>query len=382
MENMLIVGSIILILAIFARKISLAIGSASMVLFCLIGVVLQPLGHFMQLDSSVAQGLGGIALALMLFYGGYRVDIKKIKGVFASSFLLSTLGVVLTALCVALFMMLLGFDFLQGLLVGSLIASTDTASVFTIIQGKKLQLPDRVETVLDLESGSNDPFAYMMAVFTIALITHDRGIPITLFIVQQLIVGVVFALIVSFALSKLFNMIHFEVEAFYPLLLMTIVLLIFGLTSYLNGNGLLAVYVAGVTFKNNTKPEIQIKVKNFFESLSWVLHSLLFVLMGLFVKLNLSVLPIALVVGLLLIFVIRPVIVFLLLSLSSFKPKEKMAIGVIGIRGAAAIVFALGVVNMKTTYVEELYNMVFYIVLLSVLIHERLINIIVSKLKL
>lgn len=381
MESVLIIGSIVLIFAVFSRKITVKLGTASMALFLGIGILLGPVSGWVDLSLAFSQSMASVALALIIFYGGYRVKVDKVKGVLLPSLLLSIVGTVLTAIGVAFVAMLVGFSFLQGLLIGSIICSTDTASVFTILSAHKVRLPVRCETVLDIESGSNDPFAYMMTIFTIALITQDRAMPITLFMVQQVVIGAGFALVISFVLSKLFDLIHFELNQFYPFLLVAIVFLIYGISTYLSGNGLLAVYIAGIVFRNNTKHNEQINMNMFFDSLSWVLHSLLFVLMGVLVKFNVSIIPVALLIGVILMFVIRPLIVILLLSFSSFKFKEKLVIGFIGIRGAGAIVFATYALIIEEAYVHDLYNIVFFIILLSLLTHEKLIHFIVAKLK-
>jgi cell volume regulation protein A len=254
-EQILIGIAIILLLSVFASKASEKYGIPALLLFLFLGMLAGSEGpggiHFD--DPWLAQALGVTALVFILFSGGLDTRWSDVRPVSARGLLLSTVGVVITAGVIGLVAYhLLGFPLLEGLLLGSIISSTDAAAVFAVLRSRAIGLPNRVQNLLEFESGSNDPMAVFLTVALIGLLIQDAN-PFSLFtqmFVQQMVLGGVLGFGCGWALVWVVNHIGLETEGLYPVLSLSSVLLIYGLIAFLGGNGFLGIYIAGLVMGN------------------------------------------------------------------------------------------------------------------------------------
>lgn len=386
MEIGFIIVSLVLITAIVFSKIFYRLGTPSVIIFLGSGLLIgsDGLGWVNFNNYHMAQNISTIALIFIMFYGGFGVNLKQAKPILKSAILLSSIGTIFTALLVAAFSTLvLKFSFPQGLLVGSVVASTDAASVFSIFNAHKLSLKNNAGPLLEVESGSNDPFAYMMTILAIELIKYDQNTSIFLFMTQQIIVGVGVSLIISLILSKLFERINLEYDGLYSIFIMAVILLVFGVSSHFGGNGYLTIYLTGIIFNNSRKIPSRRSLVHFFDGISWLMQLVLFLTLGLLVNPSefKGVILIAIAIGLFLTIIARPLVVFSLLIKSKFTTNDKWLISFAGIRGAASIVFATYALGLDDLFVNDLFNIVFFIALMSVLIQGSLLPYVADKLK-
>ena len=256
-DQILIGTAIILLLSVFASKASEKYGIPALLLFLFLGMLLGsegPGGVYFD-DPSLAQGLGVVALAFILFAGGLDTHWSEVRAVSGRSLTLSTLGVAITALVIGgIAFFVFGLSLLEGLLLGSIISSTDAAAVFSVLRSRNLALPERVKHLLEFESGSNDPMAVFLTVAFISLLTQSAN-PSTLLIqmfLTQMALGGVLGFLLGWGLVWLVNHIGLDTEGLYPVLTLSSVLLIYGVIAFLGGNGFLGIYIAGLMMGTNT----------------------------------------------------------------------------------------------------------------------------------
>ena len=314
------------------------------------------------------------SLVFIMFYGGFGTNLKAARPVAAPAVVLSTLGVAGTAGAVGLFAhFALRLPWLESLLIGSVISSTDAASVFNILRSKKLALKNHTDSLLEVESGSNDPMSYMLTTVLIALMSGQQ-VSIPLLLLQQLALGALAGVLVGRLAVWLLGKNLFTSQQSRTVFLFGVVLLAYALPAMWGGNGYLSVYLCGILL-GNAKLSQKKYLVHFFDVVTGVAQVIIFFLLGLLVtpvELPRVLLP-ALAVMLFLTVVARPLVTGVLLL--PFRPSAGQ-LGVVswaGLRGAASIVFAISAVlsGVDTTY--NLYNLVFCIVLLSMLIQGTLL---------
>jgi cell volume regulation protein A len=319
--------------------------------------------------------VGIFALAFILFAGGLDTDWRTVRPVLPRAVLLATAGVAVTAGILGLFAWrVLGLSPLEGMLLGATVSSTDAAAVFAIMRARGVGLKGNLKPLLELESGSNDPMAVFLTVGVLNLLVNP-GEP-WYSLVPELIVRMAMGVAVGFVLgrasARLFNRLRLEYEGLYPVLGMSLVLLSYGVSEVLRGNGFLSVYVCGIVLGNSDFLNKR-ALTRFHDGLSWLMQILLFLTLGLLVYPSrlLTVAGPALLAAACLIFVARPVAVYLGLLGSRFSFREQTLVAWTGLRGAVPIVLATYPFMAGYEHSERLFHMVFFIVLTSVLLQGK-----------
>ncbi len=386
-EYILIGVSILLLISVLVSKISDRFGVPVLLLFLILGMLAGsdgPGGIYFD-DPALARSIGVIALILILFSGGMDTDWNSIRPVIKEGLLLSTLGVLLTALTVGFFARaLLGWSLVEGLLLGSIVSSTDAAAVFSVLRSKSIGLKGQLKPLLELESGSNDPMAIFLTVGLIQLITQPGLSPLNLigFFVLQMLIGAVLGYCMGRVMVFLINRLKLGYEGLYPVLTLSLVLLTFGLTNAIGGNGFLAVYLAGIILARHDFIHKRSLVR-FHDGLAWLMQIAMFLSLGLLVFPS-RLVPVA-GIGLLiagwLIFIARPVSVFVSLLPSALNWREKAFISWVGLRGAVPIILAIFPLLAGIPEAHVIFNVIFFVVLASVLLQGTSIPLVTRWLK-
>jgi cell volume regulation protein A len=380
-ENVLLVGSILLIAGIMVQKTGYRFGVPALLLFLLVGMGFGCDGLGLQFDSvTTAQFIGMVALCVILFSGGMDTRLSDIRPVLAPGLVLSTLGVFLTALFTGLFVWLVSgfswtnihFALVPSLLLAATMSSTDSASVFAILRTQKMSLKNNLRPMLELESGSNDPMAYLLTVVLISVAqsaTTSVG-SVLLMLCVQFVVGAA----VGFAMGKLavWTTQHLNIDnpSLYPILLLAAAFLTFSTAGVLQGNGYLAVYICGIVV-GNQKLTYRREVATFMDGLTWLFQIIMFLVLGLLVYPSrmMQVSLVALLIGLFMILVGRPLAVWLcLLPFRKITTASRYFVSWVGLRGAVPIIFATYPVVAGIEGSEQLFNIVFFITILSLLV--------------
>ena len=380
--------SILLLLSILASKASERLGVPALLMFLLIGMLTGsggPGGIYFD-NAYIAKFLGTLALAYILFSGGLDTDWKSVRPVFRVGMILATAGVVLTAVLVAAFAtMFLGFSWLEGMLLGSVISSTDAAAVFAILRSRNVSLKGRLRPLLELESGSNDPMAVFLTITMISLLKNPAvswwsAVPAFF---QQMLMGAIVGLLLGMGIIYLVNKIRLEYEGLYPVLTLAYVLLVFGMADLLGGNGFLAVYLAGIVFGNGDFLHKR-SLMRFHDGLAWLMQITMFLTLGLLVfpsHLAPVIVPGLMLCGFLMV-IARPVSVMLCLAGSRLSGREKLLISWVGLRGSVPIVLATFPMMAGLPRANMIFNLVFFVVITSVLLQGKSLTLVAKWLKL
>jgi cell volume regulation protein A len=387
LEHIILLGSILLIISIFVSKTSVSTGIPTLILFLVIGMLAgsDGIGGIEFDDPHIAQVLGVIALNFILFSGGMETKWESIKPIVWRGVALSTIGVAVTALTVGLFVhYITDFSLLEGLLLGSIVASTDAAAVFSILRTRKLGLKGHIRPTLELESGSNDALAYLLTITLIYIIKSGDISPGTLAVkfLQQMVVGA----IAGFSLGKLMiyilNRIRLEAEGLYPVLVLALIFFTFSFTDIIGGNGFLAVYLAALVLGNSDFIHKKSLIR-FYDGQAWLMQIVMFLTLGLLVFPS-QILPISgigVLISIFLMFVARPAGVFLSLIFFRVNIREKLFISWVGLRGAVPIVFATYPLIEGISNASMIFNLVFFISVSSVLLQGSTLALVARWLK-
>lgn len=374
MNTLLIGASVLLLISVLASKVSDRFGVPALLLFLILGMLAGsdgPGGIYFD-DPARAQFIGVIALVLILFAGGLDTEWKHVRPVLKEGLLLSTLGVFITALIVGLFVsVLFGFSLVGGLLLGSIVSSTDAAAVFSVLRSKGIGLKGHLKPLLELESGSNDPMAIFLTVGLIQLITQPESSPaglIGLFALQML-VGAVVGYGMGRAMLFLVNHLKLGYEGLYPVLTLSLVFLTFGLTDVVGGSGFLAVYLAGIVLSHHDFIHKK-SLLRFHDGLAWIMQIAMFLTLGLLVFPSrlVPIIDTGLLIAGCLMIIARPLSVFLSLLLSTLSWQEKTFVSWVGLRGAVPIILATFPLLARVPQADLIFNAVFFVVLTSVLL--------------
>ena len=375
LETFLLFFSILLIACIVSSKVSDRFGIPSLVVFLAVGMLAGSDGLLgLSFDNrQIAQDVGTIALIFILYAGGLDTNLKSIRPVMINGIILATLGVVLTAGAIAVLVKyLLGLDWLEALLFGSIISSTDAAAVFAILGAKEISLRNNIRPLVELESGSNDPMAIfltltMIQIISVATVPSVPDVALTL--VKQFLLGGLMGYMFGVALPGLFNRLRLEYWGLYPVFSMAWVLLLYVLAGKIGGNGFLAVYIAGM-FINKKEFAHKKNLIGFHDGIAWTMQIVIFLTLGLLV--NPSQLPAVALAGVAIafwiMFVARPMGVFLSLLFSRYSVKEKMFISWVGLRGVVPIVLATYPFGANLPRSELIFNTIFFVVFISIII--------------
>lgn len=366
--------SFLIVVSILIAKLTKNIGVPVLLLFIGVGMIAGsegPGGIYFD-NEKTAQNIGIISLIFILFSGGLETRWKAVKPVLWSSLSLATLGVLITTVAVAGFVYYtFHLSFLSSLLLGAVVSSTDAAAVFSILSFNNLNLKGRVKPLLELESGTNDPMAVFLTIGIVELITGKETslLALTGTFFLEMGVGLLIGLAGGRLTVFLINRLKFPIEGFYTVFTMACAVLIYSLTASLGGSGFLAVYIGGLIIGNN-EVVYRKTIFRFFDGLAWLSQIVMFLSLGLLVFPShlLTVIKTGLMISLFLIFIARPLSVFISLSGSKFKLKEKLLIGWIGLRGAVPVILATFPLIAGVKNAEWIFNVVFFIVLTSALL--------------
>jgi cell volume regulation protein A len=381
-ENILLVGSLLLFVSIIVGKTSYKFGVPTLLLFLAIGMLAGSDGiGGIQFDKpEIAQFIGIVSLNFILFSGGLDTNWKSVKPILKEGLVLSTLGVLLTALSLGTFVWLVtNFSIYESMLLGSIVSSTDAAAVFSILRSKSLALKTNLRPTLELESGSNDPMAYVLTIAFLALVVNQDQSVFTIIplFLQQMILGG----ILGFAFGKIskfiINKIKLDFEGLYPVLVIALMFITFSATDFVGGNGFLAIYICAVYLGNQELMHKKTILK-MYDGLAWLMQIVLFLTLGLLVFPT-QVFPyigIGLLISLFLIIVARPLSVFLSLMFFKMRLRRRFYISWVGLRGAVPIVFATYPLLAGIDKANMIFNIVFFISVTSVIIQGTTLTIV------
>ena len=387
-ENILLIGSVLIFSSIIISKTGYRFGIPTLLLFLLVGMIFGSDGLGLQFNSAEdAQFIGMIALSIILFSGGMDTKFQDIKPVLKPGIVLSTVGVLLTTVLTGVFIYFLSglthtnieLTMMASLLLAATMSSTDSASVFSLLRSQRMNLKENLRPMLELESGSNDPMAYMLTIVLIQIISSGSELSLAVvgrdLLVQFLIGGIVGYAFGRFAVW-LVNRINLSNSSLYPILLLSIVFATFTITDLLKGNGYLAVYIAGVIV-GNARLVYRKEINTFMNGLTWLFQIIMFLSLGLLVNPHemFDIAAVALLIGLFMIVIARPVSVFAcLLPFRSISNKARLFVSWVGLRGAVPIIFATYPVIAGIDGSQQLFNIVFFITLLSLVVQGMSIS--------
>lgn len=380
--NILLIGAVLLFFSVIAGKAGFRFGVPVLLLFLGVGMLFGSDGLGIQFNNPAsAQFIGMIALSIILFSGGMDTKYSEIKPVAGQGVILATLGVVLTTAITGYFIywitgIISDFSTLtltESLLMAAVMSSTDSASVFSILRSKRQGLKEQLRPMLELESGSNDPMAYMLTLLLIQIIQAPAG-EVSLWysagmFFLQMSVGAIAGYLLGRLAVWMMNRLNVDNQSLYPILLLACVFFIFSVTELVKGNGYLAVYIAGLVVGNH-KIQHKKSTATFFDGFTWLFQIVMFLTLGLLVNPR-DLLPVAglgLLVGIFMIIFARPVSVFLCLApFRKMSTKAKLYVSWVGLRGAVPIIFATYPLIAQVQYASLIFNVVFFITIVSLL---------------
>lgn len=395
-ENILLIGSVLIFTSIIISKTGYRFGIPTLLLFLIVGMLFGSDGLGLQFNSATdAQFIGMMALSIILFTGGMDTKFSDIKPVLKEGIILSTAGVLLTTLLTGLFIFYISewnrtnieLTLMVSILLAATMSSTDSASVFSLLRSQRMNLKENLRPMLELESGSNDPMAYMLTIVLIQVISSGSHLDLTILLKDlfiQFIIGGAVGYAAGRFMSWLINKIGLSNSSLYPILLLSLVFITFTTTDMLKGNGYLAIYIAGVVV-GNSKLTFRKEINTFMNGLTWLFQIIMFITLGLLVNPHemLDTAIVALLIGLFMIIIARPISVFLcLMPFRNISTKAKLFISWVGLRGAVPIIFATYPVIAKIEGSHQLFNIVFFITLLSLIIQGMTISSVARWLKL
>ena len=366
-----LLAGILLLLGIASSKFSARLGMPVLVLFLSVGMVAgsEGLGRIPFENYDLANSVGSVALALILFDGGLRTSVRSVQQVWKPALALSTVGVLLTSALTGLAAAwVLKLSLLQGLLLGSIVGSTDAAAVFSVLRTSGLKLPERLTATLEVESGSNDPMAIFLTLGLIGVISGsaDSAQALALLFVAQFGWGTLTGMGVGKLATWVINRINLDYPGLYPLLALAFGLVSFGLAAVLGGSGFLAVYVAGIVMGNSALV-FQRGIFSFHDATAWLGQIVLFVMLGLlsFPSRLAAVAGQGLLIALVLILVARPIAVALSAWPFRFRRRELVFLSWVGLKGAVPITLATFPLMAGIPQSHLVFNAVFFVVLVS-----------------
>ena len=397
LELILLISSILFFISMLVGKAGHKFGIPVLLLFLGVGMVFGQDGFGLMFQNiQTAQIIGTVALSIILFSGGLDTKFLEIRPIIYPGIVLATGGVVLTALFTGVFVWWISNTLVHSIAVGlttalllaSTTSSTDSASVFGILRSRGTVLKNNLRPLLELESGSNDPMAYMLTITLITIISSG-GVnfwQVALLIIIQLVVGALAGYYLGRLSVVFINRIKLDNSALYPILLFTFGIFIFSITYFLKGNGYLAIYIAGLVIGNSKFAHKRTSMR-FMDGLAWMSQILLFLTLGLLVNplelLGADVLIPGLIISFFIIIVARPLSVFLcLIPFKKISSRDKVFVSWVGLRGAVPIIFAILTLAADVPHARWIFNIVFIITLVSLILQGTFLNMVASWLKL
>ena len=404
-ELTLLTLSLLFFLSIFTDKIGYKFGVPALLLFLGVGMLFGPdgIGRFFEgtnetMSADTAQGISTIALCIILFSGGMGTKISEIRPVLAPGIMLATIGVLLTALITGVIIYyvfgaveaLHTMSFSMALLIAATMSSTDSASVFSILRTNGIGLKHNLRPLLELESGANDPMAYILTTTMIGIVIAPNqevsGLEIMQSIVIQLIMGAVIGFLFGKGLIELMRRVRLSNESLYPIMVLTACIFIFSATYFMKGNPYLAVYVGGVII-GNSKFTRKHHTKQFFDGLTWLSQLVMFLMLGMMVRpsemLNWQTLLVCLIISIIMIFISRPLSVFIsMFPFKEYDRKDKLFVSWVGLKGAVPIIFAIMCKAQGVERADVIFNVIFLCTLVSLLTQGSSLSSMAEKLQL
>lgn len=379
----MLLSAIIIVLCIAGNKLSAKIGVPGLIVFLGLGMLFGSDGLLkIPFDDFITtERLCSICLVFIMFCGGFSTNWEAAKPVALRAGILSSLGTILTAFITTLGChFLIGFELKESFLIGAVISSTDAASVFSILRGKKLNLKGGLASLLEIESGSNDPFSYMLTIIALAIMGTSDISSLGVTALCQVLFGVLFGFGIAYLAVLVLRKTKIAHNGFDTIFMIAVIFAAYAAPAMIGGNGYLSVYIAGI-FIGNSPIKHKAELVHFFDGITGLCQILLFFILGLLSnpsELPAIILP-ALAVFLVLTFISRPVAVFAICSVG-YSIKEKLFIAWAGLRGASSIVFAITAV-VSTAYGDsKIFNIVMCVCLISVAFQGTLLPFFAKKL--
>ena len=411
-EFILLLLSLLFFISIFADKIGYKYGVPALLLFLVVGVIFGSnttaslLGtNSLEIDTDTAQALSTVAMCIILFTGGLETKLNDIRSVLLPGITLATLGVLLTCAITGVIIYYI-FSWLNALvtvsiwlalLMAATMSSTDSASVFSVLRTNGIGLKHNLRPLLELESGANDPMAYVLTTTLIGVVLSVNtfvgltrpvdSLPIIQTIVVQLVMGTVLGLAFGEGLVQLMRRVKLGNESLYPVMILTACIFIFSITYYLEGNTYLAVYVGGLIIGNNKFPRKR-QTKSFFNGLTWLSQLAMFLMLGLMVEpaelFRYRVWIPCLIISIVMIFISRPLAVWLCMLpfRRQFGQRDRIMLSWVGLKGAVPIIFAIMCKANGIPYADLIFNVVFLCTIVSLLIQGTTLTNMAKKLAL
>lgn len=385
MTSYILLVAAVILLCLSLNKMSNKLGIPMLLAYILLGMMFGTDGILkIPFDNfTIAEQICTVSLIFIMFYGGFGTNWKQAKPVAGKAVLLSTVGVILTAVTTGAFChFILKMDFWESMLIGSVISSTDAASVFSILRSKRLNLKNNTASMLEVESGSNDPCSYMLTVIILTIMSGElSGSSLVVMIFSQIIFGILVGVVVALAAAFILKKVNFATDGFDTIFVFSMALVSYAGASMINGNGYLAAYIAGIIL-GNTPLHHKKSLVHFFDGITGLMQMLIFFLLGLLAYPSQlpKILPIALAIAVFLTFVARPVSVFAILMPFRCPVKQQLLVSWAGLRGAASIVFAIMATVSPAYTKNDLFHIVIFIVLFSISIQGTLLGLVAKKL--
>jgi potassium/hydrogen antiporter len=384
-EVICLIAAVLLLASVFASKVSNKVGIPALLFFLIIGWLVGTIGGFSFNNFAIAKFIGDFALIFILFSGGLETEWNAIRPILGKGLCLSTVGVFITMLLLGSFAWFMlgsfasfsigvrGISFPQGLLLGAIISSTDAAAVFSVLRSSHLGLKGSLQPLLELESGSNDPMAVLLTTMSIDILVGNNTslVSIGISLIVQLVIGAAVGYGSGLALVWVIERLNLSAQGMYPVASISLVLLTYSLTTFLGGNGFLAIYIAGAV-KGSRRFIQQENLLAFHDGIAWLMQIIMFLTLGMLTvpyqaKLS-SLASVAIVISLFLMFVARPVSVFVSLAWTNMSVREKILVSWVGLRGAVPIVLATFPLAVGMAQSGEIFTVVSFIVVTSVTI--------------
>lgn len=385
MTSYILLVAAVILLCLSLNKMSNKLGIPMLLAYILLGMMFGTDGILkIPFDNfTIAEQICTVSLIFIMFYGGFGTNWKQAKPVAGKAVLLSTVGVILTAVTTGAFChFILKMDFWESMLIGSVISSTDAASVFSILRSRRLNLKNNTASMLEVESGSNDPCSYMLTVIILTIMSGElSGFSLVVMIFSQITFGILVGVVVALAAAFILKKVNFATDGFDTIFVFSMALVSYAGASMMNGNGYLAAYIAGIIL-GNTPLHHKKSLVHFFDGITGLMQMLIFFLLGLLAYPSQlpKILPIALAIAVFLTFVARPVSVFAILMPFRCPVKQQLLVSWAGLRGAASIVFAIMATVSPAYTKNDLFHIVIFIVLFSISIQGTLLGLVAKKL--